>query len=188
MCELFREDRNENDIITLIDSLLFSWERTSSYDAIRRIVYSIPLPTRKNVIEDDVSYSITSLMMAAARGQTDIVELLLLEGANPDAKNILGVTAFTYVREDGIMYHILRAFSGARWLGRVFYGTLVNDTPTLNVRWDVIKELMLSGYKVDEEAVRYMKSRDHEAFEYILNFNRHITLSDMAYHSIKFMN
>lgn len=145
----------------------------------------MPLSSRRRMIDDD-SYGITPLIMAAGRGRSDIVELLLLEGANPDAESMPGITAFTYVREDGIIYHILCAFSSTRWLGDVFYGTFVNDIPTLNVRWGVIKEKMLSGCEINEEAVRYMKSRDHEAFEYILDFHRHVTLSVIAYHSIKF--
>lgn len=170
--------------------LRFLTHENPSYDAVRRKVYSMPLSIRKSVIgADPDDFCISPLMVAVSRDQPEIAELFLLEGADPREENMRGYSAFNYIRRNGILI-LLDTFSNARWLGDIVYGTIVNDIPTLNVRWDIIKDRMINhsaGHSANEEVARYLKKNScpGEVIEYILDFHRHVTLSDMAYYSLK---
>lgn len=172
----------ENQIHCAHDSILTLLKQLASYEKIRRQIYSIPLSIRRRVIEYTPG-AFTLLMNAAHVDRSDVVELLLLEGANPNEENAFGYTAFSYTRRSDVI-GMLHAFSNMRWLGDITFGTIEGGQPTLNVRWNLIKEKMIN-HLLDEITSKYMKSRDNEVFRYILDFHRHVTLSDVAYHSIK---
>lgn len=127
--------RRENEIHCAYNSILTLLKQLASYEKFRRQIYSIPLSIRRRVIECAPDYSSTLLMTAAHVDRSDVVELLLLEGANPNEENVFGYTAFSYTRRSDVIC-MLHAFSNMRWLGDITYGTIVNGQPTLNVRWN----------------------------------------------------
>lgn len=146
----------ENGIVCAYNSILKLMTSRSDYKSVRSRIYSIPLSIRRHVIEH-MPGDFTLLMTAAHMDRFDIVELLLLEGANPNEENVFGYTVFSYTRRSDII-GMLHAFSNMRWLGDITYGTIVNNAPTLNVRWNLIKEKMMTE-TIDEITSKYMKCR-----------------------------
>lgn len=107
----------ENEIHCTHNSILTLLKQLASYEKIRRQIYSIPLSIRRRVIEYTPG-DFTLLMNAAHVNRPDVIELLLLEGANPNEENVFGYTAFSYTRKSGVI-GMLHAFSNMRWLGDI---------------------------------------------------------------------